>query len=191
MPEEAVKLTKKTKKKLRKDKKKCKKSKDNQSHEVRKQYDLGTKIRIERGEIELTIDHEGGQLARIRHASYLDELKNRLLITETQHAAGEKLYQDWFHGVFTRDGTPTQRYTPRGSKTEFRVIDYTDYQMQCWESYHAAIKRLEGLGQHFVRGVCCYNQSLAEIEKNLYLPRQFGRTRLMEALDTLAAYYGI
>lgn len=158
---------------------------------VIKQYDLGTKVRIERGEIDLIVDHEGGQRARVKSSSYLDELRNRKHVNNDQYHAGNKFYHDWYYGVQTRDGCGIAAYEMRVPIQGMKTAEYTEFQMVCWDKYHKAVKSLEGLGVHIVKGVCCYNFPLKEIENKLGLPRKFGVTRLKESLDTLSIHYGI
>lgn len=158
-----------------------------------RRYDIGTKVRVERGEVELIVDHNGGQKARVKSASYLDEIYNRKYINVDQNEAGKRFYRDWYCGVQTRDGVGTMVYNVRPSKNNGgrKESEYTERQMQYWKDYHDAVKSLEGLGSHVVHGVCCYNNTLKEIEDKLRLPRKFGITRLKESLDTLAVHYGI
>lgn len=160
---------------------------------VTKQGDFGTKVRLERGEIELSTDHSGMQRARVKSSSYVDEIRNKKYIDETQYQAAMQLYQDWYVGVCTRDNMPVMKYDVMPSKNNGgrKEVEYTDRQMQHWQAYHAAMKSLESLGKHIVDGVCCHNYTLAEIEKKLSLPRRFGMARLKESLNTLAVYYGL
>lgn len=160
--------------------------------QITRQYDLGTKVRLERGEIELTLDHSGGQRARVRTVSVIDELHSRKQLNDTQHRAGEKLYHDWYFGVASRDNVGVAAYEPRASQNNggHKQVEYSDRRMDCWQSYHCAMAQLEGLGRHFVEGVCCYEFTTKSLEDKMALPRQYSIARLREALDTLAEFYG-
>ena len=160
---------------------------------ITRQYDIGTKVRIDRGEVELIVDHNGGQRARVKSSSYLDEILNRKYINIDQYEAGKRFYRDWYYGVLTRDGMGIMSYDVRPTQNNGgrKDSEYTEKQMQYWKDYHDAVKSLEGLGSNVVHGVCCYNSTLKEVEDKLSLPRKFGVTRLKESLDTLSVHYGI
>lgn len=160
--------------------------------QITRHYDCGTKIRLERGEIELAVDHSGGQRARVRVVSVLDELYNRRQLNDTQHRAGERLYHDWYYGVASRDSIGVAPYEPRPSQNNGgnKQAEYSDRRMDCWQSYHSAMAMLEAIGRGVVEGVCFYDKTTKSIEMTLGLPRQYGIARLREALDTLAYHYG-
>lgn len=159
---------------------------------VTKQGDFGTKVRLERGEVELSTDHSGMQRARVRTVSVIGELYRRKQINEIQQMAAEKLYHDWYYGVASRDTMLVSSYAPKPSKNNGgrKEVDYSERRMDCWQSYHSAISKLEGLGKYFAEGACCHENTTKHLEFAMGLPRQYGIARLREALDTLAGFYG-
>lgn len=159
-----------------------------------KYSDLGTKVRIERGEIDTVDGGDGLIRARVKSQRVIDELFNRKLVHSIQKQAADMFYADWYHGVETLYGSTTSRYDvspSHGDKSGIRERDYTDYQMQCRERYKNALKGLEQEGQDIAHWVCCHNLTLTHFEEEHHLPRKYGRKRLCSALDMIAIFYGL
>lgn len=125
--------------------------------------------------------------------SPLDWLAARGLVSERQHAAGERLLADWtIAGLAPR---VTMRWDPtvtvRGGRGPAAAADRTLAQMAAKRRFDAAMDAAGPGLRDIAWRVACAGEGLETAEKALGWPRRAGKLVLLLALDRVADAYGI